>query len=340
MKIVEVGHHCCVRLLKQAVALIEKGHDVHVIGFKKPNYGHELFKTYALCKTIEQLEHCVKLHADADIFHVHNEPNWLLPAVKRLTDKPVVFDVHDSMAYRSDKVEFRSAIERLAFEMADGLVFVSEPCKEITFSSMPELKDKPHCILPPYVNRKFFKLQDWQWVGGVVYEGRIDTDKSPEYVQYANYQELAQKFKELDIPFHIHTTDLPPPVMEYYKDALIESPFPYNQLLKVLGHYDWGLVGNIQEHKDWQVALPNKLFEYLAGGIPVVAMNAKEAGKFVEEQGIGISVKSPKELKERWDERARCQAEVMKKRFNFCMEDHIKIVEGLYGKVRRKKTRN
>ena len=63
-----------------------------------------------------------------------------------------------------------------------------------------------------------------------------------------------------------------------------------------------GLVGNLDVTSEWKVAFPNKLFEYIAAGVPVVAINADECADFITEYGFGIVVKDLYELAERWEE--------------------------------------
>lgn len=329
MKIVEIGYHCCIRLVKQALALIPN-HEVHCIGFEKPSCQEE-FKTFVHCYTKSQLRNAVRLHKDADVFHIHNEPNWMVQVVREVSDKPIVLDMHDSMAYRSDKLShIRAPMEELAYHMADGIVFVSDPCREIT----QEIHGiKPCTVLYPHVNERFYTSTECSWAGGIVYEGLVSTDKSREVMNYADYKSFGEACKEAGIAFHIHTPKQDEYMTEYYKDSLLEPALRYDELIKTMPQYDWGLVGNITEHKDWQVAMPNKLFEYIASGIPIISMNAKLAGEFIEEHGFGIAVKSIQEIKDRWDERMKCKMNIVKKRHDFTMEKKIHKVEELYEQI-------
>lgn len=327
MKIGHVSYHGCIRAVKIALSQLKK-HKIHFIAFERPQFWN-YFDSLNLCHSVDHLRKAVTILNDhVDIFHVHNEPNWMACTVRETTDKPIVFDVHDSQDYRSDKPEDQSVSERLAFDIADGLVFVSEPCKEITLRK--HQIDKPHCVLPSYVPRDFYKTKDWNWNGGIIYQGGTWTDKSPSVMQYANYKNLSEALKKEGIPFNVFTTDWKGYKKEYLKDIIFQGTLQYNELLKHLGHFDWGLIGNLEPYKDWQVALPNKLFEYMAGGLPILCMNAELCGEMVESLGIGIHVKTIEELKRRYQEKDKCRKNVFLKRHEFEMEKHTHVLDELY----------
>jgi glycosyltransferase involved in cell wall biosynthesis len=325
MKVVEVGHHCCVRLQKQAMALLEKGHQVHLVGKRLPNWPE--FTSLSYFSTVSQLREALRVHKKADIVHVHNEPSWMMLVAKEILPKvPVVLDIHDAMIFRSTELKYKSAEERIAFDWADGLVFVGEKCRRIINPKQPS------CILPSYVNDAHYQYQAWQWIGGVAYEGRIDTPTDKPFMQYANYVDACSEFFKAGIPFHIYAPggDSEKKKKCYEQICHLCKTLPYDKLIMTLGCHDWGLCGNTKEYREWDLAVPNKLFEYMAGGIPIVAMNCAEVEKFVKKHGVGIAVKSVQELKDRWDERQQCQKNVFAKRFKFSMENNIHILEDFY----------
>lgn len=329
MKIVQVGYHCCIRLQKQAFALLDKGHEVHVIGNTIPSAGSQ-FTTTSRFTTVDQLQETLRLHKDADIIHVHNEPSWPVTVAKAiLPDIPVVLDMHDSMIFRTPEEEYTSSEERISYEMADAMVFVGEKCREIINPKIPS------CVLPSYVNETFYQMSSWQWVGGLVYEGRVDTPEQKEFMHYCNYVDLCKETQEKGLPLHIYCPGVNEPKFKDYYASIchLHPALVYDKLLGVLGCHDWGLCGNTKEYREWDLAMPNKLFEYMAGGIPVIALNCGEVAEFVEKHGIGIAVKSVGEIKERWEERAECQKNVLLKRYDFTMEKHIHILEDFYKKL-------
>src|SRR3990167_288846 len=135
MKVVMVAGHCCIRVHKMAIPLIEKGHEVHLVGMKVSSFW-EQYKTFALCSDVEQMLEALKLHVksnDVDVFHCHNEPSWFVTALKEITDKPVILDVHDSYLARSTPEQATKELdngenhirviveERNNFQLADAL---------------------------------------------------------------------------------------------------------------------------------------------------------------------------------------------------------------------------
>ena len=350
MKIVMLSRHGCIRAVcKEALPLIEKGHDVHLI-VNKITQGAERFASVHVYQDTDQLYEAIKQHSDADIFHAHNEPSWFVTMIKDVNQKvPVILDIHDSHLIRKTPEEqaeekrrnpqaFRIAIdERNNFQLADGLVYVCEPMKRIVGTEFA--LTQPSIVLPSYVPKGFYRIDFDDWVGGLVYEGRIDIpDELPgkwrAFFRYSDYLELARKCQEIGMDFHIYTPRENEKVIDQYrKVAIMHEPEKFDRLIKKLGRHDWGLVGNLRPHTEWKNALPNKLFEYMAGCLPVVAMHADESARWIKEYGIGIVVDSLEELAGRWREHRDCRANVIKHRFQFAMENHIHLVEKLYEQV-------
>lgn len=341
MKIVKIARHACVRVQKEALPLLANGHDVHLVTHKIPRFG-DYYRTVTVAHRQAQLYQSLKLHADADVFHVHNEPSWYVTCVKELyPDKPVVLDVHDSMLVRvapDDKDSVRVSVdERNNFTLADALVFVSDPLRDVVVSDFG--LDQPNIVLPSYVPKRFISIDSWRWLGGIVYEGRVDTpeklengDPNLRFFSYCDYLPLAKALQDIGITLYIYSPqEDPDKFCEVYDGhAIYKGQYLYEDMIRHVGRHDWGLVGNLGDHPAWQVAMPNKLFEYMAAGVPVVAMNASESANFIREHGVGIVVDSVDELKARWKEKRACRANVIKKRRGFVMEAHIHELEQLY----------
>jgi glycosyltransferase involved in cell wall biosynthesis len=102
--------------------------------------------------------------------------------------------------------------------------------------------------------------------------------------------------------------------------------------------YDYGWAGfNAAKNRDHlDVALPNKLFEYLASGLPVLSFPHKAQREFLEAKKVGFVFEDLNELDDKIKEEAtvqRVRGNVLRKRFDFTMESNIERVLNLYGSL-------
>jgi hypothetical protein len=349
MNIGFIANHACVRCDKMAMPLLEKGHKVHMISHKDPAYFPH-YTTRAKWEDLGQLIEAVKLYSrEVDIFHAHNEPSWFISVVKEHCDVPVILDVHDSFLSRStpDEAEKRledghnhirvTAEERNNFQLADGLVFPGQVFGDLVCN---EFKlTQPRLTLPSYCTKRMQAYTCQEWLGGLVYEGRVDlAEENAKHPQaygfrYCDYEEMAERCHGMGMDFHLYARADEPFKKIYEPIAFPHLPQPFQKLIMSLSRHDWGLVGNITETPQWNIAFPNKMFEYISAGVPVAALNAEASGVFLESQGLGISVKTLDELAARWGEHTEIRKVVLKKRQQFVMESHIQDLEQFYEEV-------
>lgn len=350
VNIVKLAYHACIRVQKEALPLIERGHKVYLISWKIPTFV-ENYRTYTQVFDLHQFLEAIKIYSKvADIFHVHNEPSWFVSAVKEISDVPVVLDVHDSFLARSTPEEEGKRIEegkelsriqteeRNNFQLADALIFPGEEFKQVVCNEFN--LTQPSIVLPSYLPETLYLYETKEWMGGLIYQGRVDfeeelnKDHRGHGFMYCDYTDLAKKCKELDIDFHIQTVRKDEPFLKVYNDiAYLHEPVGMDKLLKRISRHDWGLLGNVHPSAEWDVAMPNKLFEYLAAGVPVVAINARACSEFIKKYNVGIVIDSLEELKNRWKEHTVFRKNVFKVRQQFAMDNHIHKVEELYAKL-------
>lgn len=100
-----------------------------------------------------------------------------------------------------------------------------------------------------------------------------------------------------------------------------------------MGRNDWSLVGNLRKDRVWDLALPNKFFDAMAAGIPVVNFGCKEVEPLVNAFDVGINVETVDELLERWDEHTQKRYKVNINRRFFTIESHMQKLVDLYEKL-------
>lgn len=330
-----------------ALPLLWRGHEVYLAAKATP-WGYENYNGHLLCTGTNHYINAIKvLSKHVDIFHCHNEPSWFVSMVKEITDKPVVLDVHDSYLTRStdevvDKLRAEGqdvhriyVDERNNFQLADGLVFCGEFFGNLIKDEF-KLK-QPSLTLPSYCPELLYQYQGKPWLGGLTYEGKVNTAEEIAKggrnfgFDYCVYEDLAKKCKDLGVDFHIYGTRKDEAFTKVYGDlAFVHEGYAIEDLLKRITAHDWGLVGNLGYTREWEVAFPNKMFEYIASQVPVVVMNASESSKFIEENGFGMTVGSVEELCERWGEHEKFRRNVIKGRKEWMMENHIHKLEELY----------
>lgn len=330
MRIGMVSYHHCIRVFKESLALLKAGHQVEAFAIGN-TFGWDKYDAFYIYATPEQLVKSIQ-SSTADIFHVHNEPDWIVAVTKENAgDRPVVYDIHDLESLRWQKEPDEH--ELAAFAAADGIVHVSQACKDAAVKYHGN--DKPSIILHPYVNQEFYGyLQNVSW-SSIVYEGGltaipITTEKGE--LNYRNYQEVIRPF--LDQGFGAYLFGAGPKRSDdiVYEElgAFVARDVWYPALMQALRGFGFGLVGTSEPNRLMNAAMPNKLFEYMAAGVVPVCYNAESADKFCQEYGIGIHLESLENIGAQLKDGPEIRKQLLQVRDQFTMEAHIYELENLY----------
>jgi len=283
-----------------------------------------------------------------DLVHSHNLPDTLTVLAQELVDGriPVVHDVHDLQSLRRTPYEngfpqpaATARLERRAIEGSAAVVTVSEELldKMATRYRLPEHT----LVFPNYALRRDLAPLDGRvtrrggWPPRLVYQGTLSTN--------GGHYDLREIFRELVATGA--TLDVYPsrPVPEY-EGLAAETPgltvhetLDPAALLRLLPQYDFGWAGfNDSLNKAHiDTALPNKLFEYVAAGLPVLSLRHRAILRFLHKRRLGIALDTPSALPEALlqEHVEELRQRVSAAREAFTVEANAMHIAGLYRAV-------
>lgn len=338
MNVIFLSHHGCARMVKEAVALLKAGHAVHCVQHEIANTENKyVLPNLSFYNTREGLRAHLTCRKDIDIIHVHNTPDWLVTEARAACpDAAIVYDVHDmdSVRYQLEEPEEE---EVAAYREADGYVFPSRSYSMTASLGVhtDAMLGKPVSIVYTMVNEEMLRRdrKALPMVGGVVYEGGLSHPEDDQYWPWLDFGWIAKSLCDDMIPFHVYG-------LERYREsysamgAVYHGVAPFSSITRELSRYTCGLVGTWPHHPQQEMAMPNKLFEYLAAGLPVIVVgNESEAGHFVETEGVGRCVKTPAEISKAMIGIERLKPMVWEKSITMTMESQVPKIINLYQDV-------
>jgi len=324
-RIVMVSDHCCIRVVKQTVALMSAGHEVVNLCRRVANSDMgACLGMVKLYETKEDLQRALLGLQSFDIFHVHNEPSWLGSFVKdTVFNKPVVFDAHDLNAVRNNKPDPE---EYKALTQCDASIYVSTACLDDARRHYDIAH--PTAVIYSACNIGCCDIPRETPRHGIVYEGAVSDGKDFPYLDYRN---TADTLSNMGIPFHVYGASNQ--YTHLYPSAMVHPTHRYEALISELSRYDWGLVAPGKPHRQWRNTIPNKLFEYIAAGTPVICWQADESSALVEQYGIGVTVTSLSQIPAIYNDHNKYRRRVIEVRKSLTMEAQVQTIETLYGEL-------
>lgn len=343
-----VTEHCCIRVVKEAIALKALGYSVRLIAGTPRS--RTLFDTVSEYSDPHQLEVAVKSMASiVDIWQVHNEPNWPASVVRSVLpdSAKMILDMHDSNYWRApiDEISQMAGLkmswprEDMAVADCNGFVVPSQACKT---ELETRAGDKPIAVLYSAVPLGQYRFTEQEIIGGLVSQGGHTTpDKGAVGEHWRDYTILYSALKD-KYPIYVYspsfTYNPEDPVDKHYRSLGVRlGKFNYDELLDKIASHFWNLVGNIQpeNHKQWvwNYAVPNKFFDAVAAGVPSVVFGCTEVKKIIDEYGIGIYVNTPEEFLAQKDDHQKYRNKLFRVRKELSMEKFIGNLTELYEKV-------
>jgi len=289
------------------------------------------------------------------LIHSHNAPNTLtLAALDCVNDLPIIHDVHEVLSVHhsgfcaSDTTATLTqyqADEKRANEESDARVYATEGIKtyiedqyeieaprNLVFRNYPLQSRFPS--LPPNIH-PIRMNEDIH----IVYIGCItDLVKDSHYYLKPIFQQIA------DQQIHIHiypTTDEITRSNDAYRELAFTNDYIHlhqhmsrPSLLKTLPqyHFGWAGLNDATNHTHLDLALPNKVIEYIACGLPVLSFQHRTMAHFIETSQTGIVLPDVHSLGTCLNniDYSRLRDTVRKQRHHFTIEEQIPDLLTLY----------
>lgn len=245
---------------------------------------------------------------EPDVIHSHNLPDVLTVWANELVSGrvPVVHDVHDLQSLRltpyedgfpepADPLE----LERRALEESAAVTTVSAELLDV-LGARYRLPART-LVLPNYALGA--DLPPHRAVAGgaeraprLVYEGTVSTNGG-----HYDLRRILEALVRAGLSVDVYPNRV---VGEYLRladrvDGLtVHQPRPPAEMLRELPRYDFGWAGFNAElnRRHLDTALPNKIFEYLACGVPVLAFPHRAIARLLAAEGLGVVVPHPRDI--------------------------------------------
>jgi glycosyltransferase involved in cell wall biosynthesis len=256
----------------------------------------------------------------AELIHTNGSPDFLGAIGKRHSELPVVHEIYDTMSLYDlpDRTEMALHFdnnpvtialltyirkrmlkwEEFVHKRCNAVVYTSDEMQRLSMDMYGEFKS---VVVPNGVLREFLPVRKREKLNmsdgkiHCVYLGTVSS--SPSHRNIASQLESITKSRDIVLHLYPVTTN---PVetrslkerLGAHKNVIIHAPVHYRELYDVITQYDLGLVVlNPRDERLLNVAVPNKVFEYAAAGLPIAVPNYESLRNFVSEYRCGFVVR-------------------------------------------------
>lgn len=284
-------------------------------------------------------------NSDFDIVHCSNEPDILVNIVQK-ANKPVVADTHDMQSIRGDIGIETIVLEYLANVNSDGIMYTSAYGLDVAKDKYG-LDGKETIFInnlvmeQTTVRQALPKLSSSDHKIYCVYEGGVVGDDKNSH---RFFDDMWKKITDAGVHIHFYS----PSDITYCKrleniSDLIhyEGSISGEKLILEMTKYDCGLavfnsVDNNRFHLEG--ASPNKLYEYISAGIPVISAGINSLKEFVERYHVGIELDFSGDIKKQLQEACKLHIESdFLTRNHMTMKSCAKDLSAFYESVKQRK---
>jgi len=287
-----------IRCYKFAKALISKGHKVSLVYIQKK--ASDIYKglddsIFEICLKINNIQEIGNIGKSFDIIQCHNEPDYLTLAALS-SGRPVIHDTADLISLRDIENPNTKFFEGLANRLASGRVYSTVYQKNeaeilydinspsIVFGNYIAENDRPKTFLSK-LSGKDNKIH-------IVYQGSISVYK------HRNFIDIFITLVKQGFVVHIYPATFNKELSDFFNgipNIKYYEPISPNYLLTELTKYDIGIIPwnlDLGQKRFLDSTIANKLFEYLAAGLPVITSDVKSYREYFSINKVGFVLES------------------------------------------------
>jgi len=242
------------------------------------------------------------LRAHADLHHFHDVE--LIPAglVLRVLGKKVVYDVHEDYPRRGI---FLRRVPGLGWQplgwILERIEGIAARCFSAIVTVVPAIDQRfsrhnPRTVMvqnfPSAVELQDVSQEDWgERSSAVAYVGQISTIRGVRQMVQAMEMVPGRLNATLELAGAFTPSTDPQPIMALpgWKRVRYAGSADRNQVRRILGQVRAGLA-ILLPYPNHEHAVPTKLYEYMAAGIPVIASDFAHLRKIVAGANCGLLV--------------------------------------------------
>lgn len=330
----------CIRNYKMATALRAKGHRVSLgytiklLSQRYPGLSDDTYDENICIRSYRQLWDMSK---NFDLIHSHNEPDELTVAALA-GDCPVIHDTHDLISLRANNDPGLAYFEGIANRGAHGRI-ATTPFQEREIMNMYGPKN-PGLVFYNYASQadlpRIFhpKLSARDGQVHFVYEGGLSESA------HRDFRDIFVEMAVRGMHVHIYPASWSDKLAAFFsrhKRIRYNKPVSPKVLMEEMTRYDIGIIPwNLEKgnKRFLDSTIANKLFEYLAAGLPVATSRLQSYEDFFERTPVGVTFDSVQELVETHVPRLLEMAKTIDfSRHVYTFESEIQRVEEFYRHV-------
>ncbi len=353
------------RVHKTCLTLTEIGFDLTLIGRKLPGsppmdnrpYAHHRMKLLFTKGPLFYAEFNIRLFFYL-LFHkfdllTSNDLDTLLPnyLVSKIKHKPLVYDSHEYFTEVPELVN-RPRVQKI-WKHIESRIFPKLKDVFTVNDSIAALFEKEYGLRPVVVRNIPFKRNIK--VDKTKADLGLPQDKFIMILQGSGIniqrgsEEMVEAMKYIDgaVLLIVGSGDVVETLKKMaqhpdIKEKVIFKPRqPYNNLMQYTANADLGLTLDKDTNLNYRYSLPNKIFDYIQAGIPVLASDLPEIRKIIETYGIGdfIPNHKPVEIAEKVQKimKDKTQLNIWKRNLTFAAgnltwEKESELIKKVYSK--------